>query len=287
MFSLVAHPLSLLQFCRSQKRTSRMSLESFYHEVALRHASADRDHLKSAPVGWRRFTSLPPTTRRLVIFTLLVAAAALTWWQHPRIGRHLLGSPSHAPGAADVLVAITHHASPAERIHRLALACARENDAHACQEALRQALSIVQHREVVSWLDEKEIRALRVNAYFDEFATRLKTDPGRVMQLSAASTRPSVPTPKSPTPEVRATPKLDSTPATFANLPPSLDASNPLPNTPDRDLRQVLGPSAVTPLASPLSPEASLNISGARLANPRDAMNEPPIKKNLDTPLFQ
>jgi hypothetical protein len=263
-----------------------MSLESFYHEVALRRASADRDHLISAPVGWRRFTSLLPTTRRLVIFTLFVAATALTWWQHPRIGRHLLGSPSHAPGAADVLVSITHHASPAERVHRLALACARENDAHACQEALRQALSIAQHREVVSWLDEKEIRELRVNAYFDQFATRLKTDPNRVMQFSAASTRPPTPPPQPRAPVTSTTPKSSSSPTISAGLPPSFDASKPLPNTPDRDLRQVLEPSAVTPLASPLSPEASLNISGARLANPRDAMNDPPIKKDPDNPFF-
>jgi hypothetical protein len=263
-----------------------MSLESFYHEVALRQAGADRDHLKPALVGWRRFTTLPSTAKRPVICALFMAAATLTWWQHPRIGQHLLGSPSHPPSAADVLAAITRHVSPTERIHRLALACARENDAHACQEALRQALSVAQHREVVSWLDEKEIRALRVNAYFDQFATMLKTDPSRVMLLSAASTRPPVPTPKSPAPKVSATPKSDSSPATFADLPTSLDASKPLSSNFDQNLRHVLGPNAITPLASPSSPQASLNISGARLANPRDAMNEPPIKKNPDIPLF-
>ena len=159
-----------------------MSLESFFHEVAIRQASANRDNLKSSPLDcWRKqFAALPPTVRWIVTLTVLAALSAAGWGLRLPIRQYLLASPPHPFGAAEVLVTVTHHTSPTERAHRLVLACARENDARACEEAFRQALTIARPDVVASWLKEKEIEALRFNAYFEQFASDLKNYSDRV-----------------------------------------------------------------------------------------------------------
>ncbi|MCX6907950.1 MAG: hypothetical protein NTY01_07905 [Verrucomicrobia bacterium] len=158
-----------------------MSLESFFHEVAMRQASADRDNLKVTPPWWKRWlAALPPAAKHFIAVGVSASLAVGAWWLHPPINQYLLSNSPHPAGAADVLVAVTHHASPIERARRLVLACARKDNARACQESLRQALAVAEPRVVAWWLKENEVRALRVNAYFEQFATDLETHPDRI-----------------------------------------------------------------------------------------------------------
>ncbi len=159
-----------------------MSLESFFHEVAIRQASADRDNLKSSPLGdWKKGLSiLPPAVKWIGAIIVLTVVAAASWAARVPISQYLASSPSHPFGAAEVLATVTHHTSPATRARHLVLACAYENDAAACEEAFRQALTIVRPEEVISWLKEKEVRTLRVNAYFEQFASSLENYADRV-----------------------------------------------------------------------------------------------------------
>lgn len=159
-----------------------MSLESFFHEVAIRQASANRDDLKSSSFDcWRKqFATLPSAVKWIGALIVLAALTAAGWALHLPIRQYLLGSSPHPFGAAEVLVTVTHHTSPTERAHRLVLACAHENDARACEEAFRQALTIARPDVVASWLKEKEVEALRFNAYFEQFASDLKNYSDRV-----------------------------------------------------------------------------------------------------------
>jgi len=224
-----------------------MSLESFFHEVALRQASADRDNLKFTPPWWKRWlAALPPTAKRFIAVAVGAGLATAGWWLHPPIHQYLLSNPPHPSGATDVLAAVTHHASPVERARRLVLACARENNARACQESLRQALAVAEPRVVASWLKENEVHALRVNAYFEQFAADLETNPGRLSQ------RPQVST---------------------------VAAAQPLPAASDRNMDYLpgSGTSMKTDISS--APGTLVDVSFARSANPSDRINEPPVKK--------
>ncbi|MBI5683983.1 MAG: hypothetical protein HZC54_02785 [Verrucomicrobia bacterium] len=258
-----------------------MSLESFYHEVAMRQASADRDSLKSVPPWWRRcLTALPPTARRLLALTAMSALATAGWWLHPHINQYVLGNSPHPPSAADLLVTVVRRASPVERAHRLVLACARENNAHACQKALRQALTIAQPQVVVLWLKEKEVHALRANAYFDRFAAKLETHPDRLDQLSATPARAAVPTSYTQTPGIRATQTKSSFADPAGGLPTRLDGSGFLSNTPGRNAARLLGGGVSMQMSTAPSPQASLDVSSARSINPTDAVNTRPAKIN-------
>jgi len=171
-----------------------MSLESFFHEVALRQASADRNNPKFQPPWWNRhLAALSPTAKRIIAASAVMVFAAAVWWLHQPIHEYLLSRPDHPPGAADVLATVVHHASPLERAHRRVLACAREGNAHGCMEAFWKALTMDPSKDqgkiVSSWLNEKEVQVLRVNAYFDQFASDMEQHPDRV--------RPPVALPKS------------------------------------------------------------------------------------------
>ena len=257
-----------------------MSLESFYHEVALRQASADRDHLKTQPPRWSRsLAALSPTMKRLIVLAAVAALAAAGWWLHPQISEYLLGSPPHPPGAADVLAAVTHHASPAERAHRTVLACAREDDAHACQEALRQALTVARPHVVASWLKEKEVHALRINAYFEQFANSLENLPDRRSQRTIVSTGPADRFPQSGKLE------LQTTRTVSPNADPSgggtghTSSVKPSPGAPYHDA------AASGKMKRLFSPEVPLDLSAAPWANPRDQINQPSIKSDKKDPL--
>ena len=167
-----------------------MSLESFFHELALRQASADRDNLKLQPPWWRRrLATASRTTKRVLAATAVMMLAATGWWLRQPIREYLLTRPDHPPGAADVLATVARHVSPLERAHREVLACAREGDAHGCMVALWKALTMdssKDHVRAVSlWLGEKEVQALRVNVYFDRFATGMEQHPDRVQPPGA------------------------------------------------------------------------------------------------------
>ena len=57
-----------------------MSLESFYHEVALRQASADRDNLRFTPPWWKRcLAALPASVRWLFALIFFASLAAAGW----------------------------------------------------------------------------------------------------------------------------------------------------------------------------------------------------------------
>lgn len=167
-----------------------MSLESFFHELALRQASADRDNLKLQPPWWRRrLATASRTTKRVLAAIVIMMLAATGWWLRQPIREFLLTRPDHPPGAADVFATVARHASPLERAHCEVLACAREGDAHGCMVALWKALTMnssKDHVRTVSlWLGEKEVQALRVNVYFDRFASDMEQHPGRVQPPGA------------------------------------------------------------------------------------------------------
>jgi len=257
-----------------------MSLESFFHEVALRQASADRDNLKFTPPWWKRWlAALSPTAKRFIVVAAGVAFAAAGWWLHPPIHQYLLSNPPHPSDATDVLAAVTHHASPVERARRLVLACARENNARACQESLRQALAVAEPRVVASWLKENEVHALRVNAYFEQFAADLETNPGRLSQrpqVSTVAAAQPLPATKHETRPTQTKNPRDSSPAA---LPEPMDSLQPLPVTSDRSMDYLLGPSTTTKMGSQLEPGTFIDVSIARSANPSDRINKPPVKK--------
>ncbi len=263
-----------------------MSLESFYHEVALRQASADRDNLNPALSRWRRcLAKIPPAAKRLLAITTVAALAIAGWWLRAPTGQYLLGSSPHSSDAADVLVAVTHHASPVGRARRLVLACARENNAHTCQESLRQALTFAPPDVVASWLKEKEVHALRVNAYFEQFAAKLETHPEQLHQPSATPTHAVVPSSQPQTPKTRATQTKGSPGDLPANLPARLDGSGF--NTPNRSASRLLGAGASMQKGATPSPHTFLDVSRARSINPNDAVNEHPVKVNSLDALFR
>ncbi|MCX6899647.1 MAG: hypothetical protein NT105_13230 [Verrucomicrobia bacterium] len=257
-----------------------MSLESFYHEVALRQASADRDNLKPAPPWWRRHLAvLPPTAKRLIAFATVTALAAVGWWLHPLTSQFLLDSPLHPPGAADVLAAVTHHASPVERAHRTVLACARENDAHACQEMLRQALTVARPHVVASWLKEEEVHALRINAYFEQFASSLENLPDRRSQPTIVSTGPATRLPQSgkfePQTTGIASPNVDPSGGGTGHM----SSAKPSPATPYRDA------AASGKMKRLFSPEVPLDLSVAPLEATRARINQSPVASDKKDPL--
>lgn len=215
-----------------------MSLESFFHEVAIRQASADRDNLKSSSFEWRkRLAALSPAARCLGVLALFAALAAAGWGLRWPISQYLLGGSPHPPGAADVLATVTHHASPTARARRLVLACARENNAPACEQAFRQALTIVRPHVVASWLKEKEVEALRFNAYFEQFASELENYSDRVnasWQGTGTSTKLNLWMPPETPLDLSAARRADSLrPAQQAPLKPA-DEEPPVEHAPRR-----------------------------------------------------
>jgi hypothetical protein len=268
---------------QSEVEEGRMSLESFYHEVALRQASADRDNLKFKPPWWRRcLAALSPAMKRLLVIIAAAALAAAGWWSHPHIHQYALGGADHPPGAADALAAVTRLASPAERAHRLVLACARENNPHACQLALQRALTIAQPSEVASWLKEKEVHALRVNAYFERFAATLEKRPDMASQPAATPARSAVPMLPPRAPETRSARAASSVGSSATAQSLRMDSSGFLSTTPNRNTDHLLGSSVSARMGTAPSPHASLDVSSARFINPSDAVNAPPIKKKPD-----
>lgn len=256
-----------------------MSLESFFHEVALRQASADRDNLKFTPPWWKRWlATLSPTTKRVIAVAVGAALAAAAWWLRPPVSQYLLGNSPHPPGAADILVAVTHHTSPIERARRLVLACARENNALACRESLRLALAVAERRIVASWLKENEVRALRVNAYFEQFAADLEDNPGRLSQrpqVSTVATARPLPSAKHETRPTRTKHSRDILPPALPEHPGSFQT---LPAASDRNMH-LLGSGTSMKTDSFSAPGTLVDVSIARSANPSDRINEPPVKK--------
>ena len=173
-----------------------MSLESFFHEIAMRQASADRDHLRTQPPWWKRHLSaVSRTTKQILVTTIVVGLGAAGVWLHQPLQDYLGSRPDHPTGAADVLTSVVHRALPLERAHRRVLACAREDDAYGCMEALWTALNLNASgdsmRIVVSWLRDKEVQALRVNAFFDRYAAGMEEHPD---QVHAPTQRPKIST---------------------------------------------------------------------------------------------
>jgi hypothetical protein len=256
-----------------------MSLESFFHEVALRQASADRDNIKFSPPWWKRWLdALPVAAKRSLVVGAIAAVAAAGWWLRAPLHRYLLSASPHSPGAADVLATVAHRASPAERAFRLALACARENNARACQEALRHALTVVEPPVVVSWLKEKEIHALRVNAFFDRFAVGLENPSHSAPPVTApvAASAQVAPPSKRETRPFQTGIAADAPPLSSSGRAESLRT---FPQASNRGMDYLLGPSTSATMGDQPAPQTFLDVSIARSANPTDRVNEPPIKK--------
>lgn len=256
-----------------------MSLESFYHEVALRKATADRDQLKFTPPWWRRcLAALSPTVKRILILAGCTALTAAGWNLYPHIAQNVLAISPHPSSAADILATSNHHASPTERAHRLVLACARENDARACQEAIRHALTLANTPVVASWLKEKEVHALRVNAYFDRFAARLEPRFDQKNQASPPPTHTVLPQPQPRAPDARTMPAIHPSAVPVASQ--SLNNNDlAIPGkTPDSNPAGFPGTSDLGQTGTTMSPHASLDVSSARALNPTDAVNANPAK---------
>ena len=257
-----------------------MSLESFFHEVALRQASADRDNLRFQPSWPARFlAALSPAAKRLITVPAAVIALVVVWWLHPPITQYLLDLSPHPPGAADILATVTHHAPPIERARRLVLACARENNAHDCQEALRRALTVATRPVVASWLKDKEVQALRNNAYFDQFADNLENHPDRLGQHPATPAVSKLQSSPAAKPNASTTQTQASPAGVATNAPSVVNFSEQPPTAPDHDIDYLLGPGKHIEVNNSMAPETSLDVSYARSANPSDLINAPPPKE--------
>jgi len=153
-----------------------MALDSFFHEMALREVSAGRGQvLGKPPLWWRLKAWVTPRVVRAGLTVAVVLLVILAGVFHEALGRYLRGRSPHGPGAADSLATVARRATPVERLRRLAVACARENDPLGCQRAIERGAKQADLSVVLAWLKHPEVRRLRENDFFDEFILRLET----------------------------------------------------------------------------------------------------------------
>ena len=153
-----------------------MPLDSFFHEMAVREASAGRDFGKGKPpLWWRVKMFFTPKAVRVTLTIVLVVLSALGSVFRRPLGEYLRGRTPHWPGAADSLATVMKRTTPIERLHREAVAYARENNPLGCQRAIERGLKLADVKVVLSWLQNPEVRRLRVNEFFDEFILRLES----------------------------------------------------------------------------------------------------------------
>lgn len=144
-----------------------MPIEDFFHEVAFNQMNAGRGQFAPQPPLWRRLT---PGVRRALVALLVLGISGVAYvWREPILD-FLRTDTAHAPGAADALTFSHHRSTEDQRLRRLAIACAREDDAGACMEALQKLLSLTDTTTVLAALQVPEVRALRRNEFFDRFA---------------------------------------------------------------------------------------------------------------------
>lgn len=153
-----------------------MPIQDFFHEVAFNQMNAGRGQFTPPAPWWQRvWRKLSAAERRvLAVFAVVLVAIAGYVFRQP-LAAHLRSQPAHPPGAADTLTFSNHRAPPHEIVHRLAVACAREDDPAGCEDALKTLLKLTDPATVTKALAVPEIKALRANDYFDRFARELET----------------------------------------------------------------------------------------------------------------
>lgn len=161
-----------------------MPIEDFFHEVAFNQMNAGRGQFAPQEPRWRRaWRMLSPAARRAIGLIIVLALAGAAYIGRRPLIEFLRSHPAHGPGAADVLTFTHHRSTEDQRLHRLAIACAREDDAGGCMDALQQLLKLTDANTVVTSLQTPEVRALRVNEFFNRFA----------LEIEQGQTKPAAP----------------------------------------------------------------------------------------------
>ncbi len=156
-----------------------MPIESFFHEVAFNQMNAGRGQFIPKEPWWRRALRLvSPRVRRMVVLCVALASVVAAVVFHTQLSAFLRSQPRHHPGAADTLTQVAHRSSPAEKVYRRAIACAREEDAGSCLDVLQELLTLTDKATVAKCLDIPMVRALRANEFFDKFARDIQAKGG-------------------------------------------------------------------------------------------------------------
>lgn len=157
-----------------------MPIEDFFHEVAFNEMNAGRGQFAPKEPWWRRVSRLlSPAARWTVAGFALLAVAGAAWVYRQPLMAYLHSQPAHRPGAADALTFANHRSPPDQIVRRLAIACAREEDAAGCEDALKTLLKLTDAATVAEALAIPEIKALRANDFFHRFARELETQGDR------------------------------------------------------------------------------------------------------------
>ena len=168
-------------------------LDSFYHEMAFRNLNAARGQPSVRRMVMRKIRALlTPKVRRVVIAVLGLAVAGVAWNYRTGLRTYLSSSRPHPVGAAETLATVVHRSPPAERLGRLARACALEKDPDQCERALRR-LEKLSPSMALACCRLPEVQALRENCFFDQFIIALQ-------KRHASTTLSAVTPPYNPTP---------------------------------------------------------------------------------------
>jgi hypothetical protein len=150
-------------------------IEDFFHEVAFNQMNAGRGQFVPQEPRWRRaWRMLTPAVRRAIVLIAAFALCGAAYVGRRPLNDFLCSQPAHGPGAADALTFTHYRSTEDQRLHRLATACAREDDASGCMDALQQLLKLTDASTVVTALQTPEVRALRVNEFFNRFAIEIE-----------------------------------------------------------------------------------------------------------------
>ncbi|MBI5397083.1 MAG: hypothetical protein HZA91_17435 [Verrucomicrobia bacterium] len=153
-----------------------MPIEDFFHEVAFNQMNAGRGQFAPKVPWWRRgWRLLTPAVRRGLLGFAVLSLGTGAYLYRGQILVYLRSQPAHGPGAADTLTFVTHRSLPHERMSRLAVACAREDNAGECQAALQKLLALTDTATAAKTLQFPEIRALRANEFFNRFALEVES----------------------------------------------------------------------------------------------------------------
>jgi hypothetical protein len=151
-------------------------IEDFFHEVAFNEMNAGRGQFVPKEPWRRRFSRLlsPAARRAIAVLVTLAVVGAAGVFRQPLLS-FLNSQSAHRPGAADTLTFVNHRSPPDLVAQRLAVACAREEDAAGCQDALKLLLKLTNAAAVAKALAIPEIKALRANDFFHRFAREVES----------------------------------------------------------------------------------------------------------------
>jgi hypothetical protein len=169
-------------------------IEDFFHEVAFNQMNAGRGQFVPLEPRWRRaWRLLTPALRRAIVLIVVLALGGTAYVCRRPILDFLRSHPAHGPGAADTLTFVTYRSAEHQRFERLAIACAREDDPRACMDALQHLATLTDAKTVATALQKTEVRALRVNQFFNQFALEIEK-----RERNSAAPPPAAPSPVTP-----------------------------------------------------------------------------------------